>query len=349
MFKSIASILFLAQVHLTISTPVSHTISSPCKRASHGNENLPNITIYGTGGTIASKAGTNTQTTNYKVGVTIDSLVEAVPELCDISNVSGLQVSNVDSGSINSTILLDLARRINNDMMSPTSYGSVVTHGTDTLEETAFFLELTLKSKKPVIVTGAMRPSTAMSADGPLNLYQAVKLAGSNEAHGRGVLVVLNDRIGSAYTTTKNNANSLDTFYATEQGQLGFFINQTPKFYSTPSTPRNKPHFEIGNAKSLQQVDILYGYQDANPILIEASVQSGAKGIIFAGVGAGGWSEAGLEVAQKLFNETGIPMIFSRRTEDGFAGGDSIYSFQMTSGFLNPCFGKQGLCCNLLF
>lgn len=193
MFKSIASILFLAQVHLTISTPVSHTISSPCKRASHGNENLPNITIYGTGGTIASKAGTNTQTTNYKVGVTIDSLVEAVPELCDISNVSGLQVSNVDSGSINSTILLDLARRINTDMASPTSYGSVVTHGTDTLEETAFFLELTLKSKKPVIVTGAMRPSTAMSADGPLNLYQAVKLAGSNEAHGRGVLVVLNE------------------------------------------------------------------------------------------------------------------------------------------------------------
>ncbi|KAJ5241475.1 uncharacterized protein N7469_003066, partial [Penicillium citrinum] len=347
MFKNIAFILLLAQAHLTTSTPASHTISSPCKKVTHGNEHLPNITIYGTGGTIASKAGTNTQTTNYKVGVTIDSLVEAVPELCDISNITGLKMSNVDSGSINSTILLDLARQVNTDMASPTYHGSVVTHGTDTLEETAFFLELTLNSEKPVVVTGAMRPSTVMSADGPLNLYQAVKLAGSDEAHGRGVLVVLNNRIGSAYTTIKSNANAVDAFYATEQGQLGFFINQVPKFYSTPSTPRNKPHFEIGDAKSLPQFDILYGYQDTNPFIIEASAQSGAKEIIFAGVGAGGWSEAGLEVAQKVFHEIEIPIVFSRRTEEGFAGSDSMYSFQMMSGFLNP--QKARIMLRLLF
>lgn len=184
--------LLFAQVFLSTSAAVPH-VSSSCKGHTHQNGNLPNVTIFGTGGTIASKGTSNTQTTNYKVGVTIEALVEAVPELCNISNVSGLQVSNVDSGSINSTILLHLARYVNADMANPISHGSVVTHGTDTLEETAFFLDLTVKTHKPVVMTGAMRPSTAISADGPLNLYQAVKLAGSDEARDRGVLIVLNE------------------------------------------------------------------------------------------------------------------------------------------------------------
>ncbi|KAJ5994878.1 hypothetical protein N7481_001855 [Penicillium waksmanii] len=262
-----AYLLLLAQVCLSTSAAVPH-VSTSSKGHTHQNGNLPNVTIFGTGGKIASKGTSNTQTTNYKVRVTIEALVEAVPELCYISNVSGLQVSNVDSGSINSTILLDLARYVNADMENLISHGSVVTHGTDTLEETAFFLDLTVETHKPVVITGAMRPSTAITADGPLNLYQAVKFAGSDEARDRGVLVVLNEkvngshsvprsiltsvisRIGSAYTTTKNNANSLDTFYATEQGQVDFFIgqvdffigqvdffiDQVPKFYSSPST-----------------------------------------------------------------------------------------------------------------
>lgn len=192
MFKVTIFLLLLGQVYQSNSVALPHA-SSACDRHAHQNSNLPNVTIFGTGGTIASKGTTNTQTTNYKVGVTIESLVEAVPELCDISRVSGLQVSNVDSGSINSTILLDLARYINADMANPASHGSVITHGTDTLEETAFFLDLTVNTQKPVVMTGAMRPSTAISADGPLNLYQAVKLAASDEARDRGVLVVLNE------------------------------------------------------------------------------------------------------------------------------------------------------------
>ena len=109
-----------------------------------------------------------------------------------------------------------------------------------------------------------------------------------------------------------------------------------PKFYSSASTPRNKPQFNIKNALNLPRVDILYGHQEANPYLIKASADSGAKGIVFAGVGAGGWNSDGLKVAQQVFNETGIPMVFSHRTADGFAGGNEIYSFQLTSGFLNP-------------
>ncbi|KAJ6150419.1 L-asparaginase [Penicillium samsonianum] len=325
---------FLVWFALALCTwfPAAHAWES-CERHV---EILPNVTILATGGTIASKASSSTQTTDYRVGVGIEALLSAVPEICNISNVSGMQVSNVDSASINTTILLDLTSRLTAELTSSTVHGVVVTHGTDTLEETAFFLDLVLDSEKPVVITGAMRPSTALSADGPLNLYQAVKLAASSVAYGRGVMVALNDRIGSAYTSTKNNANSLDTFHATEQGQLGFFINQVPKFYDTSSKPRNKTYFDVSRQKTLPPVDILYGHQDSNSHLIRASIESGAKGIIFAGVGAGGWSLDGLKYAQTMYNRTGVPMIFSRRTNDGFAGGDSIYSFQMTSGFLSP-------------
>lgn len=173
----------------SIAFPVADAKSS-CKSPQPG---LPNVTILATGGTIASKASSNTQTTNYQVGVGIDALLSAVPEICNISNVSGMQVSNVDSASINTTILLDLTTRVKAELADPTVHGVVVTHGTDTLEETAFFLDLMVNSTKPVVITGAMRPSTALSADGPLNLYQAVKLAASKTAYARGVMVSLNE------------------------------------------------------------------------------------------------------------------------------------------------------------
>lgn len=186
---------------LCISLPIAGAEQS-CKSFHAG---LPNVTILATGGTIASRASSNTQTTNYKVGVGIEALLDAVPEICNISNVSGVQVSNVDSGSINSTILLDLTARLTAELANPSVHGVVVTHGTDTLEETAFFLDLILNSTKPVVVTGAMRPSTALSADGPLNLYQAVKLAASKTAFGRGVMVVLNEYVLSPM-------NEMDSF-----------------------------------------------------------------------------------------------------------------------------------------
>ncbi len=157
------------------------------------NATLPNVTILATGGTIASKANTNTQTTNYKVGLGIDALIDAVPSICNVANVRGRQVSNVDSGSINSTILVRLANDVLAAVKDPTVQGVIVTHGTDTLEETAFFLALTIETTKPIILTGAMRPATALSADGPMNLYQAARLAVSTEAKYRGVMIVLNE------------------------------------------------------------------------------------------------------------------------------------------------------------
>lgn len=182
--------LFIAGIPAALSKPLHR---GPCHDYNHNISQLPNVTILATGGTIASSASSNTQTTDYRVGVTIDTLIDAVPALCNISNVSGYQVTNIDSSSMNTTILLELVSRIEKELSDPAVQGVVVTHGTDTMEETAFFLDLVIKSEKPVIVTGAMRPSTAMSADGPLNLYQAVKLAASDEARGRGVMITLNE------------------------------------------------------------------------------------------------------------------------------------------------------------
>jgi L-asparaginase len=264
-------------------------------------------------------------------------LIDAVPELLNISNINGVQVSNVDSGNINATILLELNRQITSELAKNTSTGVVITHGTDTLEETAFFLDLTVASKKPVVVVGAMRPSTALSADGPLNLYQAVTLAVTPEAEGRGTMVTLNDRIDSAYHVVKNNANSLETFKAMEQGHLGFFLNSIPQFYYSAATPPSKPFFDIAalNLTSLPHVDILYGHQDSNPELIRASAESGAEAIVFAGTGAGGWTTAGRKVAQAVYNETGIPMVFSTRTMNGFVSPEGN-DWAIASSDLDP-------------
>jgi L-asparaginase len=298
------------------------------------NASLPNVTIFATGGTIASQGPSTTQTTGYSVGLGVQQLVNAVPEILNISNIAGYQISNVDSGSINETISLKLAKMINAELAKDTVSGVVVTHGTDTLEETAFFLESTIKSSKPVIVVGAMRPATALSADGPLNLFQAVTLAASPAGRDRGTMIVLNDRIGSAFYTTKNNANTLDTFASVEAGQLGVFINQVPFFFYKPAEPVGRLHFDVSNVTDLAQVDILYSHQDMDPSLFNATIAGGAAGIVFAGVGAGGMSAKARLNAEKVYNATGIPIVASHRSSDGFVpdGGD----FTIASGFYNP-------------
>ncbi|CAN9194897.1 unnamed protein product [Alternaria alternata] len=298
------------------------------------NASLPNVTIFATGGTIASQGSSNTQTTGYSIGLGVQQLVDAVPELLNISNIAGYQISNVGSGSVNETISLSLAHMINAELAKEEISGVVVTHGTDTLEETAFFLESTVNSTKPVIVVGAMRPATALSADGPLNLFQAVTLAGSPAGRNRGTMIVLNDRIGSAFYTTKNNANTLDTFFSTEAGQLGVFINQVPYFFFAPSEPVSRVVFDVTNVTDLASVPILYAHQDMDPSLFNASYASGAQGIVYAGVGAGGVSDKAALAAEELYNATGIPMVASHRSSDGMVpnGGD----FTIASGFYNP-------------
>jgi L-asparaginase len=298
------------------------------------NASLPNVTIFATGGTIASQGSSNTQTIGYAVGLGVQQLVDAVPEILNISNIRGYQISNVGSGSINETILLKLAHQINEELAKDEIAGVVITHGTDTLEETAFFLESTVNSTKPVVCVGAMRPATALSADGPLNLLQAVTLASSPAGVGRGTMITLNEYVSSFYTT-KNNANSLDTFFSTEAGQLGFFINQVPYFYYAPSEPIGRVVFNVTDVTDLAQVDILYAHQDMDPLLFNASVQAGAQGLVFAGVGAGGLSDKAADALEELYNATNIPIVASHRSADGFVPNSSG-DFVIGSGFYNP-------------
>ncbi|KAF1993058.1 L-asparaginase [Amniculicola lignicola CBS 123094] len=299
------------------------------------NASLPNVTIFATGGTIASQGSSNTQTVGYQVGLGVQQLVDAVPEILNISNIAGYQISNVDSGSINETISLKLAHLINVELAKPEITGVVITHGTDTLEETAFFLESTVNSTKPIIIVGAMRPATALSADGPLNLLQAVTLAASPAGMNRGTMITLNDRIGSAFYTTKNNANTLDTFFSTEAGQLGVFINQVPYFFFAPSEPVGRTVFNVSEVSDLAKVDILYAHQDMDPALFNASIAAGAEGIVYAGVGAGGLSRVASLAAETAYNATGIPMVASHRSSDGFVPSTEG-AFTIASGFYNP-------------
>lgn len=306
------------------------------------NASLPNVTIYATGGTIAGAAASADQTTTgYEAGALgVDALLGAVPQLANVANVRGVQVANVGSEAVTTAILLRLAQEIRQHSLDdPACQGVVVTHGTDTLEESAFFLDLTLSdSSKPVVFVGAMRPATAMSADGPENLLAAVTLAASPAARGRGGLVVLNDRIASSWYTTKTNANALDTFEAREQGYLGAFINVQPIFYyDTPATPLGKPAaaFDVTGVDALPQVSVLYGHQDLDPGLATAAVAGGARGLVLAGMGAGGWTDAGKAVLADLVARNGTKVVVSRRTMDGYVeptGREGMYG----GGFLNP-------------
>ncbi|KAF4455000.1 putative ASP3-1-L-asparaginase II [Fusarium austroafricanum] len=305
--------------------------------------NLPNITIYATGGTIAGSASSADQTTGYQsAALGVKSLIDAVPQLCNVANVRGVQFANTDSIDMSSEMLKALAEQIQDDLDSPFTQGAVVTHGTDTLDESAFFLDLTIQSDKPVVVTGSMRPATAISADGPMNLLSSVTLAATESARGRGVMIVLNDRIGSARFTTKVNANHLDAFQAPNSGLLGTFVNIQPVFFYPPSRPLGHHHFGLQPSHSrrsgprssaLPQVDILYAYQDLSVGMFQAAIDLGARGIVLAGLGAGFWTSKGTEEIRRIVRETDIPVIVSRRPEGGFVGPCEA---GIGAGFLNP-------------
>lgn len=295
----------------------------------------PDVTIYATGGTIAGKAESNTATTGYKAGVIgVQDLVNAVPAIANVATVTGEQIANTASGNIDQAILLKLSKAINERLSKTETHGAVITHGTDTLEETAFFLDLTVKNPKPVVVVGAMRPASAISADGSMNLLEAVTLAASPRAENRGVMVLLNDRIGSAFYTTKTNTTSLDTFKAPEQGYLGAFYGETPYFFYQPAAPENKPFFDVSNKTELAKVDIIYSYQDVDSGLLNAAIAQGAKGIVIAGMGNGSTPTRIKEDIKKAMDK-GIPVVISSRTGNGFVT-EKTKDSAIGSGMYNP-------------
>lgn len=280
-------------------------------------KSLPNVKILATGGTIAGADKSKTSTTNYRAGaVGVDALIEAVPEMQDIANISGEQIANIGSQNMTNETLLKLSKRANELLASDDVDGIVVTHGTDTLEETAYFLNLVTKSDKPIVVVGSMRPSTAIGADGPSNLYNAVKVAASKEAKGKGTLVVLNDRIASARYVTKTNTTTPDTFKSEEMGNIGVIAEDIYIFNEITKKHTKETDFDISKIDKLPQVDIIYGYQSDGRYLFDAAQKAGAKGIVFAGSGNGSISDAAKKGAVAAV-EKGMAVVRSSRTKNG--------------------------------
>jgi L-asparaginase len=280
---------------------------------------LPNVVVLATGGTIAGTGSSSTTVVGYTAAtVGIESLLNAVPELKTVANVKGEQVFQIASENMNNDYWLRLAKRVNALLAQDDVDGIVITHGTDTIEETSYFLNLVVKSRKPVVIVGAMRPSTAISADGPINLYNAVILAGSDEAVGKGVLVALNDQINAAREVTKTNTSTADTFRTPELGFLGYMQGNKPYFYRQ-STRRHTvdSEFDVSNLDVLPQVDIVYGYANMNRVAIDAFVAAGAKGIVHAGVGDGSLARPAVEPALVEAHKKGVVIVRSSRVGNG--------------------------------
>jgi L-asparaginase len=279
---------------------------------------LPHVVVLATGGTIAGTGATSTTTVGYAVAtVGVQALLEAVPELKRIAEVRGEQVFQIASENMTPQHWLKLARRVNDLLARRDTDGVVITHGTDTLEETAYFLDLTVKSERPVVLVGAMRPSTALSADGPINLYNAVLLAGSKAAIGKGVLVCLNDQINAGREVTKTNTSELDTFRTPELGFLGVISDGKPVFYRQPSRRHTtSSEFGIGSLTDLPRVEIVPAYVGSGRGAVDAAVAAGARGIVYAGVGDG---SVALDVRPALAEarKKGVVIVRSSRVGSG--------------------------------
>src|SRR5215469_12516342 len=279
-----------------------------------------NVVILATGGTIAGAAATGTQAGYTSGQVGIDTMINAVPGIKDLANLKGEQISNVGSQDMSFDILLKLAKRINELAKKGGVDGFVITHGTDTMEESAYFLNLTVKTDKPVVMVGSMRPSTALSADGPLNLYNAVAVAADPKAKGRGVLVVMNDVIQDAHSINKTSTTAVETFQSPMAGPAGIVAYGKPTFFAAPIWKHTThSEFDISNVNKMPRVDVIFACADMSPDLIDAAVAKGAKGIVIAGVGNGNMNKASMDAAARVAKQ-GVAVVRSSRVLTGVIG-----------------------------
>ena len=278
----------------------------------------PKVVILATGGTIAGSAESQTQAGYASGQVGVDVLLGAVPQIADLAAVSGEQVANVGSQDMSDAIWLQLAARVNELQNDSAVDGIVITHGTDTIEETGDFLHLTVRGRKPVVLPAAMRPSTALSADGPLNLYNAVAVAADPAAAGKGVLIVANDDIHGARGITKTSTTDVETFLSPERGLIGVSLYGKNRYFRGPyRTHTADSEFSLDDVTELPRVDVIYVTADVSPDLIDAAVAAGARGLVTAGVGNGNMNAATLDAAQKAI-EQGIVVVRSTRVPTGY-------------------------------
>jgi L-asparaginase type II len=253
-------------------------LSLPLLARAAAQSDLPHVLIIATGGTIAGEQGEPGTLGGYEIRKPIAEIVAQVPEIKRYAQVETEQFSNIPSAQMTPDTWLLLARRINMVFdKRPDIAGIVITHGTDRLEETAFFLHLTVRSDKPVVIVGAQRPPTGISPDGPINLLSAVRVAAAHDSRGKGALVVMDDRIISARDAQKVFART-GGFSAPEMGVLGIVARHGVEFFYSPSRRHTvNSEFDIRDVMSLPKVDIQYSYAGS-----EGSGRSDVKGIIVA-------------------------------------------------------------------
>ena len=296
-------------------------------------QSLPTVHVIGTGGTIGSGG-------DYWGGdptrVPIEQLVQ-IPGIEKIATVTTEQLWNVGSSAIGPARWLELSRRVAAAFRErPQLAGVVITHGTDTMEETTYFLDLTVGDHRPVIVTGAMRPSNMPGADGPANLLNAVRAAADAGAQRRGVMVAMDDRLYAARDVTKTNTTRVETFQAPERGALAI-VDPEGIFYHRPQGGRDRPQFDVSALDRLPRVDVVYAYAGADSVAIQALVAAGAKGLVVAGVGRGGATPE-QRGALRRAREQGVVVVMSSRTGSGRVpvGSPGEREGQLGTGDLNP-------------
>ncbi len=284
----------------------------------HAQVAKPNVVILATGGTIAGAGASAINSATYaaaKVGV--DKLIAGLPELANVANVKGEQVFQVASESLTNDNLMTLAKRVSALSKQADVDGIVITHGTDTLEETAYFLTLTVHTNKPIVVVGSMRPGTALSADGALNLYSAVNVAGSKDAMGKGVLVTMNDNIDSGRDVSKN-VNIKTSAFSSQWGPLGMVVEGKNYWFRAPVKRHTmNSEFDIDSITTLPAVEIAMGYEGVAPTAIEALGKSGVKALVHGGTGNGSVANRIVPFLQKV-RADGAIVIRSARVQDGF-------------------------------
>jgi L-asparaginase len=300
----------------------------------------PRIKILATGGTIAGAQASQAEY-GYKSGsFNVQDLINAVPQMKELADISGEQIVNIGSQDMNDEVWLKLATRLNEVLAASDTDGVVITHGTDTVEETAYFLDLVVKSDKPVVLVGSMRPATAISADGPMNLYNGMAIAADPRAKGRGVLVALNDQIHAAREVVKTNTSSVETFHSLNRGPAGLVNTGKITWFEVPAGRRGgKSEFAIKGLTTLPRVDIIYAHANMSPDLIDAAIAKGAQGLVIAGVGDGNMTQKALDTCAAAAKK-GVVIVRSSRLASGLTYrnnevNDDKYGF-VASLELNP-------------
>lgn len=301
---------------------------------------LPNVRVLATGGTIAGAQASATDY-GYKSGAyDVNALLKVVPNLDKLAVITGEQVANIGSQDMNDKTWLKLAKRVNAVLAEPDTDGILITHGTDTLEETSYFLSLVTRSDKPVVMVGSMRPATAISADGPGNIHNSIAVLTDAGAKGKGTLVVLNGTIHYARNVMKTDTTSVQTFQSLNRGPAGVVHTGRIEWFEPMDKKQGlASEFSVDTLDSLPRVDVIYAHANMSADLIDAAIKNGAKGIVVAGVGAGNMTTPALDALTQAATN-GVVVVRSTRLSQGIVlrnneVNDDEKGF-VASGELNP-------------